>query len=489
MLKWKANLAQDSDGLYNAQQMINQLTQGLPLANESTVQLADTHLDENSDWSKINYNEYYLFDSLMGLNAPDKQSLIYDRGLTIRIGDNSEFIQLAITQDGIGVKYNNTNWSYLLNGSGGSGTSGNYVIDNKDGTVYFNGVTVTLATSKDVQSLTNLINLKQDKLTYNPADDSTVAHLSGANNFDTVPTVNNNPLLLASSLPSDLARTGQSNTFNSLQTFSQGIKTLQTGSYDDANSLVNEGLYFNTNLSIKNAAGSITAGFIQVISGYWEIIRQFMYSDLTNNLVYTRVSSDIGSTWSDWVRIITSDQVPSDLARTGQANTFTAAQTFSIAPVINDASTDKGDNQAATMADLKSVENSAWHNLTTTDVNGSFAVEILYQKMISEKKLRFIFIADYKQDKDLSNYNLAIDLSKIITKFQTPFGSTQRLSTISDHPGMNYDFNANNGSSLITCSNPITCSRGDSNGFATSFLTTRSNGVLNDRLSVDGFIS
>lgn len=42
---------------------------------------------------------------------------------------------------------------------------------------------------------------------YKVADDSKVAHLSGANNFDTVPTVDNNPLLLASSLPSDLART------------------------------------------------------------------------------------------------------------------------------------------------------------------------------------------------------------------------------------------------------------------------------------------
>nr|DAJ07156.1 MAG TPA: tail-collar fiber protein [Caudoviricetes sp.] len=38
------------------------------------------------------------------------------------------------------------------------------------------------------------------------SDDSKVAHLSGANNFDTVPTVDHNPLLLASSLPSDLAR-------------------------------------------------------------------------------------------------------------------------------------------------------------------------------------------------------------------------------------------------------------------------------------------
>ncbi|PUD95468.1 hypothetical protein DA477_12695 [Levilactobacillus brevis] len=45
------------------------------------------------------------------------------------------------------------------------------------------------------------------------ADDSKVAHLSGANDFDTVPTVNNNPLLLASSLPSDLARTGQDANF------------------------------------------------------------------------------------------------------------------------------------------------------------------------------------------------------------------------------------------------------------------------------------
>lgn len=182
------------------------------------------------------------------------------------------------------------------------------------------------------------------------ADDSKVAHLSGANNFDTVPTVNNNPLLLASSLPSDLARTGQANTFSPLQTFSQGIKTLQTGSYDDANSLVNEGLYFNTNLSIKNSAGNITAGFIQVLSGTWERVRQFMYSDVTNNLVYTRVSSDNGKTWSNWVQIITSDQVPTDLARTSQQTNFTAGLR-------------SGGVDVATAADLKSVADKAWYKL------------------------------------------------------------------------------------------------------------------------------
>ncbi|WP_179193258.1 hypothetical protein [Levilactobacillus brevis] len=57
------------------------------------------------------------------------------------------------------------------------------------------------------------VNAKQDKIGYTPADDSKVAHLSGANNFDTVPTVKNNPLLLASSLPSDLARTSQQTNF------------------------------------------------------------------------------------------------------------------------------------------------------------------------------------------------------------------------------------------------------------------------------------
>ncbi|MFW2875146.1 pyocin knob domain-containing protein [Lentilactobacillus buchneri] len=57
------------------------------------------------------------------------------------------------------------------------------------------------------------VSSKQDKIGYTPADDSEVAHLSGANNFDTVPTVNNNPLLLASSLPSDLARTSQQTNF------------------------------------------------------------------------------------------------------------------------------------------------------------------------------------------------------------------------------------------------------------------------------------
>ena len=260
------------------------------------------------------------------------------------------------------------------------------------------------------------------------ADDSKVAHLSGANNFDTVPTVDNNPLLLASSLPSDLARTGsnqeftgkntfdiapidkttgnpyitkdgvpslppdlartgQANTFSSLQTFSQGAKMLQTGSYSDANSLVNEGLYYNTNSSIQNGAPSITTGYIQVMSGGGEIVRQIMYSDTDAGLIYDRVSQNGGSSWGNWIEIAAYDQMPSDTALTDQNANFTAklqksgidvATTTDVKNAVNTATANmvdttkpanftaglqKGGIDVATAADLKSVEESAWRQL------------------------------------------------------------------------------------------------------------------------------
>ena len=75
-------------------------------------------------------------------------------------------------------------------------------------------------------------------------DDSKVAHLSGANNFDTVPTVNNNPLLLASSLPADLARTGQDEhftrniTFDNIPRMSNGDPLATASQTGDVNKLL-----------------------------------------------------------------------------------------------------------------------------------------------------------------------------------------------------------------------------------------------------------
>ena len=153
------------------------------------------------------------------------------------------------------------------------------------------------------------VNAKQDAIGYTPADDSKVAHLSGANNFDTVPTVKNNPLLLANSLPSDLARTGQ-------------------------------------------------------------------------------------------------------------ANTFTQPQTFSIAPTIKDASTDKGDNQAATMADLKSVKESAWRQLDSSHITiegGAKCTSCLYKIDPENKKIYIQWIIQLEYGGYGGNANL--DFSSVVSKF------------------------------------------------------------------------
>ena len=113
---------------------------------------------------------------------------------------------------------------------------------------------------------------------------------------------------------------------------------------------------------------------------------------------------------------ITKDGVPSlpsDLARTGQSQTFTAAQTFSIAPTIKDASKDKGDNQAATMADLKSVEKAAWHQLNVDKYLGG---TLLYKIDQSSKRIYLSYSANY--DNTISNVTIA-DFSSIVNNIET----------------------------------------------------------------------
>ncbi|OBU97800.1 hypothetical protein A7B51_00045 [Lentilactobacillus parabuchneri] len=181
------------------------------------------------------------------------------------------------------------------------------------------------------------------------ADDSKVAHLSGANNFDTVPTVNDNPLLLASSLPSDLARTGSDQEFTGKNTFDTAPIDKTTGN-----------------------------------------------------------------------PYITKDGVPSlppDLARTGQAQTFTAAQTFSIAPTIKDASKDKGDNQAATMADLKSLEDAAWHQLNKGEKLGG---TLLYKIDQSSKRIYVSYSLDC--NKYINSGDTIADFSSIVKNIKTISG-------------------------------------------------------------------
>ena len=111
------------------------------------------------------------------------------------------------------------NWDSLATGS----ELNNKVTDNKNGTIEVNGSSITPADNNTINTINTELNNKVtdnnngsitvNGATFIPADNSKVAKLSGNNNFDTVPEVNNNPLLLASSLPSDLARTSQQTNF------------------------------------------------------------------------------------------------------------------------------------------------------------------------------------------------------------------------------------------------------------------------------------
>ncbi|ARN91237.1 hypothetical protein AZI09_12145 (plasmid) [Levilactobacillus brevis] len=93
------------------------------------------------------------------------------------------------------------------------------------------------------------------------SDDSKVAHLSGANNFDTVPTVNNNPLLLASSLPSDLARTSQQTNFTA---------GLQSGGVDVATA-ADLNNYYHANASDDAALSAAKAAKVPGIFWFEEV--------------------------------------------------------------------------------------------------------------------------------------------------------------------------------------------------------------------------
>lgn len=195
---------------------------GTITANNSTYDLSKTGLTPISYWSSGSYNDLPLgtvmADSTLMTDGPDTV-----HGFTTTTFYSTQWggrrAQIAIAD--------NTNLMYFRVGEGtGTGTDiswNSWVLLSDDSKVVHSADMRKPAS--DVAGIEE-VNAKQDKIGYTPADDSKVAHLSGANNFDTVPTVNNNPLLLASSLPSDLARTGQDVNFTGkLQKSGQDVAT------------------------------------------------------------------------------------------------------------------------------------------------------------------------------------------------------------------------------------------------------------------------
>ncbi|MEN2346693.1 hypothetical protein ABC657_09760 [Lentilactobacillus parabuchneri] len=135
------------------------------------------------------------------------------------------------------------------------------------------------------------------------SDDSKVAHLSGTNNFDTIPTVNNNPLLLASSLPSDLARTGQDANFTA---------KLQKSGIDVA-----------TTTDVKNAVNTATSNVVTT-----DKLANFT-AGLQSGGVSVATSDDLKSVEnSAWREVTNSNFQGSYLFRDNQDGTATLSGTI-----------------------------------------------------------------------------------------------------------------------------------------------------------------
>ena len=153
---------------------------------------------------------------------------------------------------------------YRLN----SGTNGMPLADKNDNwTIYqvipltdSNGVQIAYQTNHAILGMRSWNNWNKFTSWVTFADDSKVVHLSGANNFDTTPTVNNNPLLLASSLPFDPARTGSNQ--------------------DDPATLLD----INTNKAVYNASEKVIFHATSV-SGHGHLVVKYYH---LNHLVATK---------------------------------------------------------------------------------------------------------------------------------------------------------------------------------------------------------
>ena len=88
-------------------------------------------------------------------------------------------------------------------------------------------------------------------------------------------------------------------------------------------------------------------------------------------------------------------------------------------------SKDKGDNQAATMADLKSVENSAWHQLDSSKVTGGVILNslVLYKIDESNKKIYLSFVILEDTNSSASTDSIYLDFSGIVNKITAASGN------------------------------------------------------------------
>ena len=302
------------------------------------------------------------------------------------------------------------------------------------------------------------VNAKQDKIGYTPADDSKVVHTTDTANWQKYPITDVQGALTTYIGPSYQ----YINIKQFLDASNNGFYTtyIDLGAPDTPDSLDNlRGIIQMQNNHVWGILTGETTKVSYYVGG--------AYSGNTSDLNWIKLADDSkvahlsGANNFDTVPTVNNNplllasSLPPDIARTGQANTFTAAQTFSIAPTIKDASKDKGDNQAATMADLKSLESSAWRVMPTSwisisaysgadEVYNPYNINGIY-RIVNSSYILFCLnyiISAY----DGANQTISIDFSSIVSSISNPdIVAEAGIITDTPHNGGQIEINGSDG--------------------------------------------
>ncbi|WP_109249030.1 hypothetical protein [Lentilactobacillus kefiri] len=242
------------------------------------------------------------------------------------------------------------------------------------------------------------VNAKQDAIGYTPADDSKVVH----DNHDGTITANGTVFNLLNSLSASSIPQNPTKDYNTLP---QGLALMSEVDGEPANMPPVKSTYLTLTIASSFATGRK---------------RQLAWLDAgasSSNNNYTYIRYCVGNTWSSWDSIPTSTQIssliPSTIADTTKLANFTAGL-------------QSGGVSVATSDDLKSVENSAWHQLSIPDCNGMYGITLLYRNFISDHYMNLCAYGHAIQ----SNINgpTMLDLSSLIDNIESVSGMARDLT-------------------------------------------------------------
>ena len=293
------------------------------------------------------------------------------------------------------------------------------------------------------------------------ADDRAVPHLSGANDFDTVPTVNNTPLLTSDKLPDNIVKQGDvigniDYVMQNRYSMSDGKLDITTGGVvsDPSSSYKTTGfVYINSLIKNFTIVNSSTISKDALIVAFYDNTMKFISGvsfdgttvnqktiNVPSNTVIIKFSivyasadsismyagSNIIDTnnWPSYSGISLGGKQGATIDDVTTAiSTATANMVDSTKATNFTAGLQSGGVDVATAADLKSIEASAWRQLdnkyvAVSDSEGKTLVGtyVLYRLDTTNKRLLFMFTFNVSP----SNVTVMVNFSSIVNNISAP---------------------------------------------------------------------